>query len=31
MHDDWAPQEFTCKDWKNGSFILDGEAIEVIQ
>jgi dynein heavy chain len=31
MHEDWSPLEFTCKDWKNGSFILDGEAVEVIQ
>jgi dynein heavy chain, axonemal len=30
MNDDWTPMEFTCKDWK-GSFILDGEAIELIQ
>lgn len=30
MNEDWAPMEFTCKDWK-GSFILDGEAVELIQ
>ena len=30
MNEDWSPMEFTCKDWK-GSFILDGEAIELIQ
>ena len=30
MHDDWAPIEFACRDWK-GSYILDGEAVEVIQ
>ena len=30
MNEDWAPMEFTCKDWK-GSYILDGEAIELIQ
>ena len=29
MHEDWVPVTFACKDWK-GSFILDGEAIEVI-
>ena len=29
MNEDWAPMEFTCKDWK-GSQILDGEAIELI-
>ena len=29
MLEDWEPMEFTCKDWK-GSFILDGEAIELI-
>ena len=30
MNEDWAPVEFTCKDWK-GSYILDGEAVEIIQ
>ena len=30
MMEDWAPTEFACKDWK-GSYILDGEAVEVIQ
>jgi len=30
MYEDWAPMEFTCKNWK-GSFRLDEEAIEMIQ
>ena len=30
MNEDWAPMDFTCKDWK-GSFILEGEAIELLQ
>ena len=30
MQEDWEPMEFTCRDWK-GSFILDGEAIELLQ
>lgn len=30
MNEDWAPMEFTCKDWKKSS-ILEGEAIELIQ
>ena len=30
MNEDWAPVEFTCRDWK-GSYILDGEAVEIIQ
>ena len=30
MNEDWQPMEFACRDWK-GSFILDGEAIELIQ
>jgi len=30
MHEDWANIEFTCKEWKNGSYILDGEAVELI-
>jgi hypothetical protein len=29
MKEDWEPVEFTCKDHK-GSFILDGEAIEIL-
>jgi hypothetical protein len=29
MQEEWAPMDFTCKDWK-GSFILDGEAVELI-
>ena len=30
MNEDWAPMEFTCKEWK-GSQILEGEAIELLQ
>jgi dynein heavy chain len=30
MQEDWEPMEFVCKAWK-GSFILDGEATELIQ
>lgn len=29
MADDWAPMEFTCKEYRS-SFILEGEAIEFI-
>lgn len=29
MADDWAPMEFACKEYR-GSFILEGEAIELI-
>lgn len=29
MNDDWQPMEFTCKEYR-GSFILEGEAIELI-
>lgn len=27
---DWMPMDFTTKDWK-GSYILEGEAIELLQ
>lgn len=30
MKTDWNEVDFTCKEWKS-SFILDGEAVEVIQ
>jgi dynein heavy chain len=29
MNDDWQPMEFLCKEYR-GSFILEGEAIELI-
>ena len=29
MAEDWEPMEFTCKEYR-GSFILEGEAIELI-
>ena len=29
MNEDWEPMAFTCRDWK-GSFILDGEAVELL-
>ena len=30
MDEEWKPIQFTCKDWK-GTYILDGEAVEIIQ
>ncbi len=30
MKEAWEPMEFACKEWK-GTFILDGEAVELIQ
>ena len=30
MHSEWEPAEFSCKEYK-GTYILDGEAIEIIQ
>jgi hypothetical protein len=29
MEEDWAPMAFNCKEYR-GSFILEGEAIELI-
>jgi len=31
MKDEWIPLEFTPKDWKGFSYILDGEAVEILQ
>lgn len=32
MQEEWEPTDFECKDYKDGQgYILDGEAIEVIQ
>jgi dynein heavy chain len=31
MKDEWIPLNFDVKDWKGFSYILDGEAVEVLQ
>lgn len=31
MKEEWVPLNFDVKDWKGFSFILDGEAVELLQ